>query len=59
MVEEFEVFQDDAPPGGVMTALWSVSAEAGEQSFARETAVVHSVDVTEPPEAVDAELVGD
>ena len=50
-MDEFEVFDDYCSPGGVVAALGAVSTKAGEQ--------VHSVDVTEPSEAVDAELIGD
>ena len=56
---EFEVFNDDCSPGGVVAALGAVSTKAGEQRLAGETGVVHSVDVTEPSEAVDAELMVD
>ena len=59
LVDEFEVFDDDCSPGGVVAALGAVSTKAGEQSLAGETGVVHSVDVTEPSEAVDSELIGD
>jgi len=33
LVKESEVGNDEAPPGGVVAALWSVSAEAGEEGI--------------------------
>jgi len=42
-----------------VTTLGAVTTQAGGQSLAGKAAIVHSVDMAQPAEAVDAKLVAD
>ena len=58
-MKEGEVVNDEFSPCGEMTSAGTIAAESGEQGFTRKTAFVHSADVAQPAEAIDAKLVSD
>ena len=58
-MEEGEVVLKLFAEGVEVTALRAVTTEAGGESLAWETALIHAVDVAQPTEAVDAKLVVD
>ena len=48
LVDERKVINDEFSPGGEMTTLRAVATESGEESLAREAALIHSDKVAKP-----------